>query len=87
MPFKTDFGRNTQNKQKKSKLGHPNLWLSQWFCTNVNFSPDGPDITVQLWTLNVLFHPPTLSFPLDRGREAAEDFFVEGKKYIDTFTL
>ena len=24
MPFKTDFGRGTENKQKKSKLGHPN---------------------------------------------------------------
>ena len=23
MPFKTDFGRGTENKQKKSKLGHP----------------------------------------------------------------
>ena len=32
------------------------------------------------WTLNVLFHPPTLSFPLDRGREAAEDFFFGGEK-------
>ena len=25
MPFKTDFGRGTENKQKKSKLGHPNM--------------------------------------------------------------
>ena len=25
MPFKTDFGRGTENKQKKSKLGHPTI--------------------------------------------------------------
>ena len=28
MPFKTDFGRGTENKQKKSKLGHPNSTVS-----------------------------------------------------------
>ena len=28
MPFKTDFGGNTQNKQKKSKLGHPIVLVS-----------------------------------------------------------
>jgi len=26
MPFKTDFGRGIENKQKKSKLGHPTAW-------------------------------------------------------------
>ena len=25
MPFKTDFEGGTENKQKKSKLGHPNI--------------------------------------------------------------
>ena len=32
MPFKTDFGRGTENKQKKSKLGHPNVHISANTC-------------------------------------------------------
>ena len=37
MPFKTDFGRGTEYKQKKSKLGHPNAYGHTHKKQNIKF--------------------------------------------------